>query len=47
MYRETLCEILNEMSTGRNIENQECLKALAEVIKASLDCKILSLTTIS
>lgn len=44
VYRDTLCEVLNEMSTGRHIENHECLKTIALLIKHTLTCKLYQIT---
>ena len=39
ILRDTLCEVLNEMSTGKHVENQQCLQTLADLIKAALTSK--------
>ena len=35
-FRDTLCEVLNEISTGKQLEDPECLTVLSELIKASI-----------
>lgn len=37
-FRETLCEVLNEMSTGKQLENQDCMQTVADLIKVTLTC---------
>lgn len=36
IFRDSMVEILNEMSTGRCLENPECLRAIADLIKHTL-----------
>lgn len=36
IFRDSLVEILNEMSTGRCLENPECLRTIADLIKRTL-----------
>ena len=37
-FRDTLCEVLNEVSTGKQLENPTCLQAIGELIKVTLTC---------
>ena len=39
-FHETLCEILNEVSSGKQLENHDCFLALGDVIQVTLTAMV-------
>ena len=40
IFHESLCDVLNEVSTGKQLENHDCFLALGDVIQVTLSSMV-------